>query len=186
MRNTIIGLLLVAITACTGKEYTDKRPAEQVRLMNIISKYRDTVNAAAANGAMRSSLLENGVMVIKDYISDSLELKFTGWEARVLSVAADPSEPGYIIASFGMNLNGGAPTERTRYESVVFTSRSTTGDPADAVIKSLETGDIISIDGTFNTLQKTIDIDSYNDLSRSKNVLDNPEFRVTISKAIKL
>jgi hypothetical protein len=185
MKNFIVVMLLLSLAACGGNNYTDNRPADQVRLINITRQWRDTVNTAA-NETVRGHLLETGVNVIKAHIKDSLQLKFTGWEARVLSVAADPSEPDYTVVSFGMNLNGGAPGEKTRYASLVFTNRWANDEPIAAILKSLKTGDMVLIDGAFKTLQKTIDIDSYNDLSRSKNVLDNPEFRVMISKVVKL
>ena len=129
---------------------------------------------------MRRQLLENGVDTVKTHIRDNLQLQFKAWEARMLDVAPDPADRDYIVASFGMNLDAGPMTEKNRYHSVVFTSRTATAEPAYAILKTLEVGDIARIDGQFKTLQKTINIDSYNDLSKSKNVLDNPEFRVEI------
>lgn len=181
MRNILIALLFViSLTGCTEEKYTDNRPAEQARFISIVREWRDTVNAAEKNAGLRRQLLENGVDAVKAHIADSLQLEFKAWEARVLDVGPDPADPGYIVASFGMNLDAGPMTENTRYQSVVFTSRTSEAQPAYATLKTLAVGDIARIDGQFKTLQKTINVDSYNDLSKSKNVLDNPEFRVEI------
>lgn len=186
MRNILITLLFItSLTGCMEEKYVDNRPAEQARLVSIVREWRDTVNAAEKNEVLRRQLLENGVDSVKAHIQDSLQLQFKSWEARVLNVGADPTAPEYIIASFGMNLDAGNMSEKTRYQSLVFTGRTSESAPVYASIKALEVGDIIRIDGSFNTLQKTINIDSYNDLSKSKNVLDNPEFRVEITKVEK-
>ncbi len=179
MRNVIIALLLFS-SGCMEEKYTDKRPADQVGLISIARGWRDKVNAAGTNEGQRVQLLEKGVDAVKTHITDSLHLQFRSWEARVLDIAADPTEPDYIILSFGMNLDAGSLSEKTRYQSVVFTSRSSKSDPLYAKLKALKVGDIVHISGNFKTLQKTINMDSYNDLKRSKNVLDNPEFRIEI------
>ncbi|WP_026898234.1 hypothetical protein [Daejeonella oryzae] len=187
MKNLLIILLLVySLAGCKEKEYVDNRPAEQVRFIHTVRDYRDSVNAAEKNDVIRQQLLEKGVLVVKSHIQDSLQLKFNSWEARVLDIGPDPTAPEYIIASFGMNLDSGNLTEKTRYQSLVFTSRTAESDTVYAKIKSLEVGDIIRMDGNFSTLQKTINIDSYNNLSKSKNVLDNPEFRVEMAQVKKL
>ena len=181
MRNIIIAFLLFALTGCMEEQYNDRRPPQQVKFISIAQEWRDTVNAAGDNNALRQQLLSDGVNAVKEYISDSLQLQFRGWEARVLSVASDPESPGSLVAFFGMNLDGGKMTEKTRYQSAIFNSSTDKPEPVYPGIRDLKTGDIVRIDGNFKTLQKTIDIDSYNDLSRSKNVLDNPEFRVEIT-----
>ena len=167
-------------------KYTDNRPAEQARFISIVREWRDTVNADEKNEGLGRQLLENGVDSVKAHIENSLQLQFKAWEARVLDVVPDPADPDYIVTSFAMNLDIGPMTEKTRYQSVVFTSRTATEEPVYASLEALEVGDIVRIDGRFKTVQKTINIDSYNDLSKSKNVLDNPEFRVEIGKVEKL
>ena len=179
-------LLIIFQTGCMEEKYVDNRPAEQARFVNIVRERRDTVNAAGKNEALRRQLLENGVDAVKNHIQDSLQLQFKGWQARVLDVAPDPTAPEYIITSLGMNIDLGNMSEKTRYRSVVFISRTSQSEPAYATLKTLKVGNNIQTDGSFKTLQKTINIDSYNDLSKSKNVLDNPEFRVDISKVEKL
>ena len=187
MRNILIALLsAISLIGCMQKKYVDNRPAEQARFVSIVREWRDTVNAAAKDDGQRQQLLENGVNAVKGHIQDNLQLLFKSWEVRVLNVSPDPTESEYIIASFGMNLDAGNMTEKTRYQSVVFTSRTMQSAPAYASIKTLEIGDIIHIDGNFKTLQKNINIDSYNNLSKSKNVLDNPDFLVEIAKVQKL
>ena len=183
MKNVpIVLLLLISLTGCMEEKYVDNRPAEQVRFVGTVREWRDTVNAAEKNSALRGQLLEKGVISVKAHIQDSLKLQFKAWEARVLDVAPDPTAPEYIITSLGMNLDSGVMSEKTRYQSVVFTSRTSQSDPAYNMIKTLKVGDLIRVDGSFKTLQKTINIDSYNDLSKTKNVLDNPELRVEISQ----
>ena len=187
MKNTLTAMLFVVFLAgCMEEKYVDNRPAEQVRFAGMVREWRDTVNAAENNSALRGQLLEKGVISVKAHIQDSLKLQFKGWEARVLAVSPDPTSPEYLITSFGMNLDSGVMSEKTRYQSVVFISRSSQSDPAYNIIKTLKVGDLIRVDGSFKTLQKTINIDSYNDLSKTKNVLDNPEFRVEISQVKKL
>ena len=187
MKNILIALLFViSLTGCMEEKYVDSRPVEQARFVSMVREWRDTINAAKKNEGLRLQLLENGVNAVKAHIRDSLKLQFKSWEARVLDVAPDPSAPEYTIASFGMNVDAGNMSEKTRYQSLVFTSRTSQSESAYASIKTLDVGDLIRIDGSFKTLQKTINIDSYNDLSKSKNVLDNPEFRVEIAKVEKL
>ena len=187
MKNILIALVFViSLTGCMEGKYTDNRPAEQARFISIVREWRNTVNAAEKNEGLRRQLLENGVDSVKAHIGDSLQLQFNAWVARVLNIAPDPADRDYIISSFGMNLDTGHMTENTRYQSVVFTSRTSESQPAYATLKTLTVGDIARIDGQFKTLQKTINIDSYNDLSKSKNVLDNPEFRVEIGGIEKL
>jgi hypothetical protein len=186
MRNILIALVsVISLTGCMEGKYTDNRPAEQARFVSIVREWRDTVNAAEKNADLRRQLLENGVDSVKAHIGDSLQLQFKAWEARVLNIAPDPADPDYIVASFGMNLETGPMTEKNRYQSVVFTSRTATAEPVHAILKTLEVGNIVRIDGQFKTLQKTINIYSYYDLSKSNNVLDNPEFRVEIEKVEK-
>lgn len=74
------------------------------------------------------------------------------------------------------------PNEKTRYQSLVFTSRTLKSEAVGIKVKDLKTGDLVRLEGNFQTLLKTINMDSYSDLSRSKNVLDNPEFRVELKK----
>jgi hypothetical protein len=167
------------------ENYKDNRPADQVRFTGVVREWRDTVNAAEKNAGLRVQLLEKGVDAIKIHIQDSLQLQFKAWEVRVLDIAPDPTSPDYIVASFGMNLDTGNMTEKTRYRSVVFTSRTSESEPTYTTLKTLKVGDMARIDGSFTTMQKTINIDSYNNLSKSKNVLDNPEFRVEIAKVEK-
>ena len=185
MRNFTIVLAFFSLTGCLKEEYIDKRPADQVSFISVARQWRDTVNVTKTNEALRQQLLEKGVISIKTHILDSLQLQFQSWEARVLDMRPDPTDPDYTIASFGMNLDGGSPNEKSRYHSTVFTSRTSKQEPTDPTIKSLKIDDLVRIDGNFKTLLKTINIDSYNDLSRSKNVLDNPEFRVELSKVEK-
>jgi hypothetical protein len=185
MRNIIIVLVFFSLTGCIKEEYIDKRPADQVSFISVARQWRDTVNVTKTNEALRQQLLEKGVNSIKTHILESLQLQFESWEARVLDVGPDPTDPDYTIVSFGMNLDGGSPNEKSRYNSVVFISRTSKQEPTDPTIKALKNGDLVRIDGNFKTLLKTINIDSYNDLSRSKNVLDNPKFRVEVSKVEK-
>ena len=183
MKNVpIVLLLLISLTGCMEEKYVDNRPAEQVRFVGTVREWRDTVNAAEKNSALRGQLLEKGVISVNAHIQDSLKLQFKAWEARVLDVAPDPTAPEYIITSFGMNLDSGVMSEKTRYQSVVFISRASQSEPAYAILKTLKVGNNIQMDGSFITVQKTINMDSYNNLSKTKNVLDNPELRVEISQ----
>jgi hypothetical protein len=168
------------------EKYINNRPSDQTRFINIAREWRDRVNTAEKNEGLRRQLLEKGVNAVKTHIKDSLRLQFKSWEARVLDIAPDPSAPDYTVASFGMNLDPGNMSEKTRYQSLVFTSRTSESEPTYAALKTVRVGDIIRIDGSFTTMQKTINIDRYNDLSRSQNVLDNPEFRVEIDKVEKI
>ena len=164
------------------EKYIDNRPVEQARFVGIVREWRDTVNAAEKNEGLRRQLLEKGVDAVKNHIQDSLQLQFKGWQARVLDVAPDPTSPEYIITSLGMNLDSGLMSEKTRYRSIVFISRTSQSEPAYAILKTLKVGNNIQMDGSFITVQKTINMDSYNNLSKTKNVLDNPELRVEISQ----
>ena len=179
-------LFIIFLTGCMEEKYVDNRPVGQARFVGIVREWRDTVNAAEKNEGLRRQLLEKGVDAVKTHILDSLQLQFKGWEARVLDVAPDPTAPEYIITSLGMNLESGVMSEKTRYRSVVFISRASQSEPAYATLKTLKVGNNIQMDGSFTTMQKTINMDSYNDLSKTKNVLDNPEFRVELSKVEKL
>lgn len=110
MRNIILFLVICSLTGCITEDYIDTRPADQVRFITIARQWRDTVNVSGTNEVLRQQLLEQGVSTIKSYIVDSLQLSFKSWEARVLDIGPDPTDSEYIIASFGMNLDGG-PSE---------------------------------------------------------------------------
>ena len=48
------------------------------------------------------------------------------------------------------------------------------------MIKGLKAGDQVKITGNFIEKEGFIDIDSYSDYKFSKNVFDNPEFKVLL------
>ncbi|HXI00207.1 MAG TPA: hypothetical protein VNI52_08040 [Sphingobacteriaceae bacterium] len=185
MRNFILSLIVFSFMGCLEEKYIDKRPSDQVNFLTAARQWRDSVNTNTTP-AMRQKYLEKGVSEVKTHIIDSLQLRFESWEARILDIGPDPTDKDYTITSFGMNLDGGLPNEKTRYQSVVFTSRTVKSEPVDATIKTLQIGDLVRISGNYKMLLKTINVDSYNDLSKSNNVLDNPEFRIELSKLEKL
>lgn len=175
-----LSLSLAFCLASCSQPYSDSRSDTQRSFASYTQSWRDSVNAAQQEPSKRSRLLEQGVDAVKSRIVDSLNLSFNDWEVRVLDKNSDASSPGTLIVNFGMDIDGAEPSEKNRYSSIVLSSRIHSGHTLHEPIKNLKVGDIVHIDGRFQTLQNTINVDSYNKLRRSQNVLDNPEFRVGI------
>lgn len=176
MKKLLLLILCAIVFACSQKS-EDIRPKEQVRLATIVKELRDSANAFESVPDARYNVLHGGVVRVKNFIIDSLGQKFTNWQVRVLDVSADKSEVAY-----GMNIDGGEMTESTRFKSIVFETRAYQNDTAFATIsRNLKLGDVVTISGTFNSSGKNINIDPYKKKSQSKNIFDNPAFRVVVN-----
>lgn len=178
MRKFIIALALFGFLACQQKAFEDKRPADQIRFVNFVKELKDNVNAAENNKTLRNALLENGIPALKTYVRDSLNLRFSAWQVRVLDKTEDYPNPGSVQLKLGIAFNPEDISENSRYQSIVLSCILNQADAAAmAVLKQLKTGDQVKINGEFIEKKEFIDIDSYSRYKYSKNVFDNPEFK---------
>ena len=146
--------------------------------MNYVKAIRDTVNASEQDKARRSVLLDYGVTSTKAYVKDSLQLKFNSWQANLVEII---DKPASAEINFSITLD---PSNKSAQKSIVLSS--TLDKTKQKIIQGLQAGDQVKISGNFIEKEGFIDIDSYSDYKFSKNVFDNPEFKVQIGAVEKL
>ncbi|MDP2413015.1 hypothetical protein [Daejeonella sp.] len=169
MRNFIITGILFLLASC-GQNAEVQGPADQIRFVNYVKSIRDVVNASEQDKANRSILLDNGVISTKAYVKDSLALKFNSWQATLVEIIEKPAS---IEVNFSIPLD---PSNKSAQKSIILSSMLEINKKE--MIKGLKTGDQVKISGNFIEKEGFIDIDSYSDYKFSKNVFDNPEFKI--------
>jgi hypothetical protein len=176
--------MLVLSLSCKNQTSTDTRPADQRSFLGVVKGLKDQAASVPFNDPNRPIILDDGVKLLKRYITDSLKLKFDKWDARVLdNKMTDPNEGDHQI-TFGISIDNFDLKETSRYKSVVFReSLSGVQAPLRDELKQLKVGDHVKISGTFVTRDKKIDIDPYSlkEFRVSKNIFLNPEFRTDIT-----
>ena len=140
--------------------------------MNYVKSIRDAVNASEQDKANRSILLDNGVISTKAYVKDSLQLKYNSWEASLVEVIEKPAS---IEVNFSIPLDS---SNKSAQKSIILSSML--DKSKQEMIQGLKVGDEVKISGNFIEKEGFIDIDSYSNYKFSKNVFDNPEFKVEI------
>ena len=171
MRNFIIAGMLFILASC-GQNAEVQGPADQIRFVNYVKSIRDAVNASEQDKANRSILLDNGVISTKAYVKDSLQLKYNSWEASLVEVIEKPAS---IEVNFSIPLDSSNKSEQ---KSIILSSML--DKSKQEIIQGLKVGDEVKISGNFIEKEGFIDIDSYSNYKFSKNVFDNPEFKVEI------
>ncbi|WP_143007672.1 hypothetical protein [Daejeonella rubra] len=178
MKIIIITCMLFILTSCGQKGGDDPGPNEQLSFVKYIKALRDTVNTSEQNKDLRSVLLDNGISSTKIYVKDSLHLKFNFWQAKVLEII---DKQATVEVNFGITLD---QANRSAQKSIVLSSLMDQSDKA--IIEGIKAGDQVKISGIFIEKKGFIDIDNYSDYKFSKNVFDNPEFKIKITAIEKL
>ena len=167
MRNFIIAGVLILLTSC-GQNKEVQVPEEQTRFVNYVKYIQNAINSS--DEANRSIQLNDGILLTKSYVKDSLSLKFDSWQATLVEVIEKPTS---IEVNFSIPLD---PSNKSAQKSIILSSMLEISKKE--MIKGLKAGDQVKISGYFIEKEGFIDIDSYSDYKFSKNVFDNPEFKV--------
>lgn len=179
--------LFATLLSCSNKPLTDVRTAEQQSLVRVVKEARDQASGVALSDPNRPVMIDDAVKRVKAFIADSLNLKFTNWDARVLDNTKTDPNGSEIRITFGTSIDGYDLEETARYKSIVFQEwLSDAQSPLKEELQALNVGDHVKISGSFVTRDKKIDIDPYNEkeFRKSKNIFSNPEFRVDITDLI--
>lgn len=169
MRNFIIAGILLLLASC-GQNTEVQGSADQIKFVNYVKFIRDAINSSDDDKANRSVQLDNGVLLTKAYVKDSLSLKFESWQATLVEII---EKPGAIEVNFSIPLD---PSNKSAQKSIILSSMLEISKKD--MIKGLKAGDQVKITGNFIEKEGFIDIDSYSDYKFSKNVFDNPEFKI--------
>jgi hypothetical protein len=167
MRNFIIAVMLLILASC-GQKTEVLFPTEQTRFVNYVKFIRNAVNSS--NEANRSIQLNNGVLLTKAYVKDSLSLKFDSWQATLVEIIEKPTT---TEVNFSIPLDA---SNKSSQKSIILSSLLDISKKD--MIQGLKVGDQMKISGNFIEKEGFIDIDSYSNYKFSKNVFDNPEFKI--------
>jgi hypothetical protein len=178
MKATIAICMLFILFSCGQNAGDNIGPNEQIKFVEYIKALRDTVNISEENKALRSVLLENGISSTKIYVKDSLQMKFNAWQAKVLDIIDRQTS---IEVNVGITLD---LTNTSAQKSIVFSSLL--DQSGKAITEGIKAGDQVKISGIFIDKKGFIDIDNYSDYKFSKNVFDNPEFKIKLTSIEKL
>jgi len=167
MRNFIIAVMLLILASC-GQQTEVLGPAEQTRFVNYVKFIRNAVNSS--DEANRSVQLNNGILLTKAYVKDSLSLKFDSWQATLVEIIEKPT---YTEVNFSIPLDS---SNKSAEKSIILSTLLYKNKKD--LVQGLKIGNDVKISGKFIDKDGFIDIDSYSNYKFSKNVLDNPEFKI--------
>lgn len=173
MKNFIAASLLLILASC-GKKSITQVPIDQIRFVNYVKLLRDNVNSLEQDKVKRAMILDNGVISIKAYVKDSLNLKIDSWEANLVEIIEKPST---LEINFSIILDS---SNKSSQKSIVLSS--ILDKNKQDIFKGFNAGDEVKISGNFIEKEGFIDIDSYSNYKFSKNVFDNPEFKVEVKR----
>jgi hypothetical protein len=105
-------------------------------------------------------------------------MKFNAWQAKVLDIIDRQTS---IEVNVGITLD---LTNTSAQKSIVFSSLL--DQSGKAITEGIKAGDQVKISGIFIDKKGFIDIDNYSDYKFSKNVFDNPEFKIKLTSIEKL
>ena len=171
MKNFIISGIILLLASC-GQNAELQGPADQMRFVNYVKSIRDAVNASEKDKGIRSILLDNGVISTKAYVKDSLSLKFDSWHATLVEIIEKPAS---IEINLSIPLD---PSNKSAQKSIILSSMLQISK--NKMIQGLKVRDQVKISGNFIEKEGFIDIDNYSDYKFSKNVFDNPEFKIEL------
>jgi hypothetical protein len=169
MRNFIIIGTLFLLASC--RQNTEQQgPKNQINFVNYVKFIRNAVNSS--DEANRSVQLNNGILLTKTYVKDSLSLKFDSWQAKLVEIIEKPT---YTEVNFSIPLDS---SNKSAEKSIVLSTLLYKNKKA--MVKGLKIGTDVKISGFFIDKDGFIDIDSYSNYKFSKNVFDNPEFKIEL------
>lgn len=171
MRNFIFVGILFILASC-GQNVVQQGPIEQTKFVNYVKSIRDAVNSSEEDKAKRGVLLDNGVISTKAYLKDSLQLKFESWEVSIVEIL---DKPAIVEINFSiiLDFSNKSPQKSIVLNSILDKSKQ-------EVIQGFKAGDRVKISGDFIEKDGFIDIDNYSNYKFSKNVFDNPEFKIAL------
>ena len=167
MRNFIITGILFLLVSC-GQNTEQPDPKDQINFVNYVKFIRNAVNSS--DEANRSVQLNNGILLTKTYVKDSLSLKFDSWQAKLIEIIEKPT---YTEVNFSIPLDS---SNKSAEKSIVLSTILYKNKKA--MVQGLKIGADVKISGIFIDKDGFIDIDSYSNYKFSKNVFDNPEFKI--------
>ncbi len=180
MKGCILFFCFSILIACQQRSDSNVRPPAQSKFTDVVKTIRDHIDQVE-DEQIKRQILRKGVDSVKQYIQDTLALKFDSWQARVLDVKDNYDYSDQIDLRLGINIDSTRMTEKSRYESVVLRDIILKpSSPLTPIILKLKIGDIVRISGTFISKNGNIDIGSYNEYKISKNLFSNPQFRVEL------
>ena len=171
MKNFIISGIILLLASC-GQNTELQGPADQMRFVNYVKSIRDAVNTSEKDKGNRSIQLNNGVLLTKAYVKDTLSLKFDSWHATLVEIIEKPAS---IEINLSIPLD---PSNKSAQKSIILSGMLQISK--NKMIQGLKVGDQVKISGNFIEKEGFIDIDNYSDYKFSKNVFDNPEFKIEL------
>jgi co-chaperonin GroES (HSP10) len=169
MRNFIIAGILFILASC-GQNAEQQGPADQIKFVNYVKFIRDAVNSS--DEANRSVQLNNGVLLTKAYVKDSLSLKFDSWHTTLVEINEKPTSTE-VNFSIPLDSSNKSAQKAIILSALLYKNKKELTD-------KLKVGDNVIISGNFIEKEGFIDIDSYSNYKFSKNVFDNPEFKIEL------
>lgn len=183
MKTSCFLFLLLILSSCNTEKFQDQRPQTQTKFISYFKVLRDAVNASDKNKILRNSLLEANIPAVKSYIKDTLNLSIKDWQVRLIEKTDNYLQSGNVQIKLSIAYDPYDESSSAINQSIILTavipaSNKTVFDS----INVLELNDYLKINGQFIEKGGFIDIDSYSNYKFSKNVLDNPEFKLLISE----
>jgi hypothetical protein len=169
MRNFIIAGILLILASC-GQNAEQQGSADQIKFVNYVKFIRDAVNSS--DEANRSVQLNNGVLLTKAYVKDSLSLKFDSWNTTLVEINEKPTSTE-VNFSIPLDSSNKSAQKAIILSALLYKNKKELTD-------KLKVGDNVIISGNFIEKEGFIDIDSYSNYKFSKNVFDNPEFKIEL------
>jgi hypothetical protein len=169
MRNFIIAGILFILASC-GQNAEQQGSADQIKFVNYVKFIRDAVNSS--DEANRSVQLNNGVLLTKAYVKDSLSLKFDSWHTTLVEINEKPTSTE-VNFSIPLDSSNKSAQKAIILSALLYKNKKELTD-------KLKVGDNVIISGNFIEKEGFIDIDSYSKYKFSKNVFDNPEFKIEL------
>ncbi len=169
MRNFIIAGILLLLSSC-GQNAEVQGPADQIKFVNYVKFIRDAINSSDAAKGNRSVQLNNGVLLTKAYVKDTLSLKFDSWQATLVEIIEKPTTTE-VNFSIPLDSSNKSAEKAIILSTLLYKNKK-------ELIQGLKIGDDVKISGNFIDKEGFIDIDSYSNYKFSKNVFDNPEFKI--------
>jgi hypothetical protein len=169
MRNFIIAGILFILASC-GQNAEQQGSADQIKFVNYVKFIRDAVNSSDESN--RSVQLNNGVLLTKAYVKDSLSLKFDSWHTTLVEINEKPTSTE-VNFSIPLDSSNKSAQKAIILSALLYKNKKELTD-------KLKVGDNVIISGNFIEKEGFIDIDSYSNYKFSKNVFDNPEFKIEL------
>jgi hypothetical protein len=105
-------------------------------------------------------------------VKDSLSLKFDSWNTTLVEINEKPTSTE-VNFSIPLDSSNKSAQKAIILSALLYKNKKELTD-------KLKVGDNVIISGNFIEKEGFIDIDSYSNYKFSKNVFDNPEFKIEL------